>query len=421
MYNSRTKIIINEGSIYGIVEVNSGKLRGLTYIISNNTWDISEKGDGTLTARLDENGLMKISGNGNMKDFGIVQKYPWYDIKKVIRNIEIEEGATNLRLYGFNYCMNLKNIQIPSTVVSLGEDEDYILYECYRLTDIIVNSNNTKYSDINGILYSKDKKELISYPSGKKEDKYKILECVESIREVAFADAYYLEDVEIPGTLKSIGEYAFWYCNNLENVTILEGATSIGECAFLSCWDLEKIIIPTTVTEIGKEAFEYCDNVTIMCKKNSFAETYAKENEIPYQTIYLSSAKAKIDEINLMIKNIQPQTTIQDIKSDLSSEISYIILDSKGNEIQDVSTIIGTGCKIKFENNKIYTIIVNGDANGDGKADIRDILAINKHRLNKADLTSQYIQAADVNEDKTVDIRDILQINKFRLGKITEL
>ena len=72
-------------------------------------------------------------------------------------------------------------------------------------------------------------------------------------------------------------------------------------------------------------------------------------------------------------------------------------------------------------NGEKYTIIVTGDANGDGQADIRDILAINKHRLNKASLTAEYLQASDVNEDGKTDIKDILQINKFRLGKIQTL
>ena len=50
-----------------------------------------------------------------------------------------------------------------------------------------------------------------------------------------------------------------------------------------------------------------------------------------------------------------------------------------------------------------------------------DILSINKHRLNKAQLTNEYLEAGDVNKDGKVDIKDLLQINKFRLGKIDTL
>ena len=48
-------------------------------------------------------------------------------------------------------------------------------------------------------------------------------------------------------------------------------------------------------------------------------------------------------------------------------------------------------------------------------------MAINKHRLNKANLVDEYLLAGDVNRDGNADLRDILQINKFRLGKIDEL
>ena len=49
--------------------------------------------------------------------------------------------------------------------------------------------------------------------------------------------------------------------------------------------------------------------------------------------------------------------------------------------------------KIKMENGKMYTLIVKGDCSGDGQAELKDILAINKHRLNKASLTAEYLQA----------------------------
>ena len=68
-----------------------------------------------------------------------------------------------------------------------------------------------------------------------------------------------------------------------------------------------------------------------------------------------------------------------------------------------------------------YKLVVKGDSNADGKADIMDILQINRHRLNKIRLTDCYLKAADVNGDNKADIMDILKINRYRLGKINEL
>jgi hypothetical protein len=78
--------------------------------------------------------------------------------------------------------------------------------------------------------------------------------------------------------------------------------------------------------------------------------------------------------------------------------------------------------KLIFDvDNSSYTIVVSGDTNGDGQAELKDILAINKHRLNKVKLTGEYLLAGDVNGDGEVNLRDILQINKYRLGKINNL
>jgi len=65
--------------------------------------------------------------------------------------------------------------------------------------------------------------------------------------------------------------------------------------------------------------------------------------------------------------------------------------------------------------------IIKGDVNSDNVVDFMDILAINKHRLGKAQLTGECLTAADVNEDGNIDFMDILQINKYRLGKIDSL
>ena len=154
---------------------------------------------------------------------------------------------------------------------------------------------------------------------------------------------------------------------------------------------------------------------------DNVGNTVNSEVEVTIQKEYkITSTTLVIDEENLIIKEIQPNTIVEEIKRNLQSNCSYEVQDKNGNTVSSESNI-GTGYQIKLENNKTYTIIVTGDTNGDGQADIKDILAINKHRLNKANLTGEYLLGSDVNGDGKADIRDILQINKFRLGKIREL
>lgn len=71
----------------------------------------------------------------------------------------------------------------------------------------------------------------------------------------------------IPDTLgnkpvRSIGEYAFYWCENLTGVTIPQGVTNIGDYAFEYCTKLRNLTIPDGVTHIGKTAFWHCNSMT---------------------------------------------------------------------------------------------------------------------------------------------------------------
>ena len=67
---------------------------------------------------------------------------------------------------------------------------------------------------------------------------------------------------EIEYFVTSIGSYAFYGCENLENIYLPASLTKIGTSAFSSCIALTDIVIPESVTEIEDSAFEGCINLT---------------------------------------------------------------------------------------------------------------------------------------------------------------
>ena len=67
--------------------------------------------------------------------------------------------------------------------------------------------------------------------------------------------------VEIGTGVTSIGNYAFYICSSLTDVTISDSVTSIGAMTFRDC-RLTSVTIPNSVTSIGNMAFEYCDSLT---------------------------------------------------------------------------------------------------------------------------------------------------------------
>ena len=70
--------------------------------------------------------------------------------------------------------------------------------------------------------------------------------------------------VELPGSIKSLGEGSFCYCRGLLDVNIPEGITEIPSTCFAQCVALDTIILPSSVTTLGKMAFYYCPNVRDM-------------------------------------------------------------------------------------------------------------------------------------------------------------
>ena len=68
---------------------------------------------------------------------------------------------------------------------------------------------------------------------------------------------------------------------------IPNGVTSIGTAAFKHCGNMKKIKIPESVIAIkkyysGEHAFSESPDLTIHAPAGSYAEQYAKENNIPF-------------------------------------------------------------------------------------------------------------------------------------------
>ena len=82
-----------------------------------------------------------------------------------------------------------------------------------------------------------------------------------SISESAFCSTS-LTSIVIPDNVTTIGNNAFYVCNNLASVTIGSGVTEIGSYAFGNCGSLTSVVIPDNVTSIGERAFRYCNSLT---------------------------------------------------------------------------------------------------------------------------------------------------------------
>ena len=89
------------------------------------------------------------------------------------------------------------------------------------------------------------------------------------------------EDAFSPGKKRRIAAQR-QLLREIKAVTLPYGITAIGKHAFRGCEALESVTIPDSVRVIRQDAFFGCDGLTIYAPAGSFAQTYAKENNIPF-------------------------------------------------------------------------------------------------------------------------------------------
>ena len=179
----------------------------------------------------------------------------------------------------FEDCEYLTEVKLSSSV---AEMESNPFYGCDQLVRIDVDQDNPYFSSEDGILYNKDRTEILAYPDGKEDiSQFTIPSSVKGIAKSAFIGCYHLEEIEIPSSVKTIDDQAFFNCDGLTEIVIPSSVKSIGERAFRYSDSLSKVYIPASVKTIGDDAFADC-YATIYGEPGSYAEKYAKENDISF-------------------------------------------------------------------------------------------------------------------------------------------
>ena len=133
--------------------------------------------------------------------------------------------------YGvFNNVSSLTTVYLPKTIALIGDtvrytemwgyddcadsdgDCNFGFVQSSNLQKVHIDAENPYYVSIDGIVYTKDMKDLVLYPRGRKETKYNPIEGCQRIQRAAFYGANSLQEVELPNSVKSVGHYAFHGC-----------------------------------------------------------------------------------------------------------------------------------------------------------------------------------------------------------------
>ena len=186
-----------------------------------------------------------------------------------LATVDLPETLTEIETCAFSDCKNL-SLTIPEKISHIAGGA-FAGYEGGVKSVTVVPQNSFFCSD-NGILFNKQKTEIIYYPGSKTEEAYSIPSSVTRIGSECFYYCMNLADVSIPNSVKELGARCFAGCENMTNVIIPDSVTLIENQAFWNCDSLMKIHVPDSVEKIGVGAFEGCANLMNIILPNKIKE-----------------------------------------------------------------------------------------------------------------------------------------------------
>ena len=244
----------------------------------------------------------------------------------VFPEINIPDSLATIEGWGL-ICTDMTEITLPKGMRILRRAP----FSGFKsLKNIYVESGNSCFKSVDGVLYSANNDCIYAYPQARTEESYEILygtqtieqyafyntgnlknismpdtvtdienyaflnsgitsveisDKVEYIREGTFSKCRNLKEIKFPAALNSIVAYAFDYSTSIEEITIPDGALSISIAAFSNIDALKKVTLPASLTFISDEAFRSCKNfktrdLVVIAPEGSYAYNWAVKNNL---------------------------------------------------------------------------------------------------------------------------------------------
>ena len=194
---------------------------------------------------------------------------------KAIKSILFSEQLTEIGTYAFSDCQTIESIQFPEGLLTIGNGA---FSNCNSLNTVTIPSTVTGLSASvfantpfinnlpaeNGVVYLGT---TALYYKGEIKDFDLVIR--EGTTEIgaSFLSSYrsyasYLKSVQLPLTLKRIGNSVFSEAKQLTSITLPEGLEEIGSYAFNGCTGIESLALPSTLKVIGDYAFQGMEKLT---------------------------------------------------------------------------------------------------------------------------------------------------------------
>ena len=283
-----------------------------------------------------------------------------------LKNIKCPTALSDIGDEAFYKCSSLEVIELPADTIRIGVSA----FRESGLKNIVIPENVTQ---IRYYAFQNTPLETITFKDSAAEiwigafencDKLTTVNFGKNIKTIgnqAFYDCDELASITIPDSVTSIGTSIFEGCDKLSEVSLGTGIETISQKAFFGCPSLQKFIVPYSVTKIDAQAFGNCtklteifipqqtvtiaDNafsypaqLTIYGVSGSYAETYANQKEIKFVNREVKPEKVELSSTELTINNgtstkLNVSVTPADFTANVgwkSSNTDVVTVDSKG-------------------------------------------------------------------------------------------
>lgn len=142
-----------------------------------------------------------------------------------IKHIELPQSVKTIQTLAFDHCASLKEIKLPKDFSNVAEGAFNF---CESLLKFIVESGNTRYSTLDGMLCDINKTTLEVFPAGKADSKYTLIPYFTTIAPYAFYGSQKISNITFPRSVTKIGIRAIALCENLSSLSFM-GETKIPE------------------------------------------------------------------------------------------------------------------------------------------------------------------------------------------------
>ncbi len=344
-----------------------------------------------------------------------------------------------------------------------------MFYDNISLKRIFADEDSEYFTSVDGVLFTKDMSTLVLYPLNKDNAEYIVPEGVVVIGESAFKNNTHLKTVILPEGATTLESACFYGCASLESIAIPDSVEVIKGACFSECISLKNFDFPANLKTMSFPEFRNCTSLTdvsldvqhsqvylvrileptaffndesnwedgalykdemlISVKKDTVGEFVVKEGTkaisfgaldgTKVTSVVLPDSVEVISKIALGFNSDLTKVYIPASVTEINAHAfdghnsDLIIYGEKGSYAESYATEHEI-CFEASDNQDI--VVVLGDANGDGKLNIRDATAIQKHLAKIITLDDNAIELCDFNNDSKVDVRDATAIQKHLAG-----